>query len=505
MGSLDGQFGGGWRGRRTSAAAAVEPASKWSSPAATRTPTCRATAAGRSGTGGLGGGLDGASAVTAAAAAAPGTHGHGGGGGFGRGGTGFYRRRRWRRGGGGGGRSPGAGGGGGFGGGGGWGLGGGGGGGFGGGGAAPGSAASDGAPATAAGAADPGPARGGGGAGIGGAMFNIQGEVTVINSTIAGNSAAGGAAGRCRSGQGHGRGGLQHERRVHGHRIDVRENSASDHAATRSTTWSTTRPRRALAQATLRNTIVAHGDRRARGPRVRTGATTISFTARAAPTPRSASATSSRTPRRSRRDPHRSADHRRPPASGPRLERRPHPDDAAGEGSPALDAGSAFGLTTDQRGLAGPSTYPRRATSATPPTSERWRWAPSVRAATTAAASPASFGSNTLVTSRPPSGSGDAAACPWWCATATSSPSPAGCRAGGARRRSGSRPLNIAAKGRETVRLRLPRAIRRILIRRGRVTLRLTAKVRDPAGNSRRVSSARHGEAEGTGTPLTHC
>ena len=52
-------------------------------------------------------------------------------------------------------------------------------------------------PGYGAGAADPasGAGRfvGGGGAGMGGAILNLQGEVTVINSTIAWNSAAGGA------------------------------------------------------------------------------------------------------------------------------------------------------------------------------------------------------------------------------------------------------------------------------------------------------------------------
>ena len=186
------------------------------------------------GTGGVGGGQlafggDGAGS----GGWLPGAVGQTGGGGrFGRGGTGFNSKAAGGGGVGGGGGTPsvpGGGGGGGFGGGGGSGPGGGGGGGFGGGaGDGPAPAAT---PGYGAGAADPasgaGHFVGGGGAGMGGAIFNLQGEVTVINSTIAGNSAAGGAPQATRSGPGPGpgtrRGRLQPERRVHGHRIDVRQ------------------------------------------------------------------------------------------------------------------------------------------------------------------------------------------------------------------------------------------------------------------------------------------
>jgi hypothetical protein len=49
------------------------------------------------------------------------------------------------------------------------------------------------------------------------------------------------------------------------------------------------------------------------------------------------------------------------------------------------------------------------------------------------------------------------------------------------------RPLRLAANGSEAVRLTLPRLLHRRLERRRRLALRLTAIVRDPAGNVRTV------------------
>ncbi len=84
------------------------------------------------------------------------------------------------------------GGGGGFGGGGGWGIAGGGSGGFGGGAGGTGGSGFAGAPGFGGGAAQATPARGGGGAGFGGAVFTMQGTLTVRSSTFTQNSAIGG-------------------------------------------------------------------------------------------------------------------------------------------------------------------------------------------------------------------------------------------------------------------------------------------------------------------------
>jgi hypothetical protein len=51
-----------------------------------------------------------------------------------------------------------------------------------------------------------------------------------------------------------------------------------------------------------------------------------------------------------------------------------------------------------------------------------------------------------------------------------------------------AKSFNVAAKTRKTVKLKLPRALRRLLAREGKLSLRLTAKVKDPAGNSRTVT-----------------
>jgi Ca2+-binding RTX toxin-like protein len=52
----------------------------------------------------------------------------------------------------------------------------------------------------------------------------------------------------------------------------------------------------------------------------------------------------------------------------------------------------------------------------------------------------------------------------------------------------GGRRFRVGANARETVELKLPRALRRRLARKGRLSLRLTAKVGDPTGNSRTVA-----------------
>jgi hypothetical protein len=50
------------------------------------------------------------------------------------------------------------------------------------------------------------------------------------------------------------------------------------------------------------------------------------------------------------------------------------------------------------------------------------------------------------------------------------------------------RPFTVAAHARKTVKLDLPKTLRRSLKRKHRLSLRLTAKVRDPAGHRRTVA-----------------
>jgi hypothetical protein len=48
--------------------------------------------------------------------------------------------------------------------------------------------------------------------------------------------------------------------------------------------------------------------------------------------------------------------------------------------------------------------------------------------------------------------------------------------------------FSVGAKARKTVKLKLPAALQRELKRRGRVSLRLTVRVKDPAGTTRTVT-----------------
>ena len=50
-----------------------------------------------------------------------------------------------------------------------------------------------------------------------------------------------------------------------------------------------------------------------------------------------------------------------------------------------------------------------------------------------------------------------------------------------------SRSFSVGARARKTVRLGLPAALRRVLGRKHRLSLRLTATIADPAGNRRTV------------------
>jgi hypothetical protein len=321
-------------------------------------------------------------------------------------------------------------------------------------------------------------------------VFNMQGSVTVVNSTFVGNSATGGEPLDLPD-PGKGMGGAVFN--MSGSFVAVGSTFAQNSASDRGTTiynlvYDSLTER--LAQVTLRDTIVARG----------TGAPEDLV---------SDETDYNLLPERGKADAaigernivQTSAGREDGTISGTALTADPLLGPLAsnggftqtmlpGAGSPALDAGSAFGLTTDQRGLARPSDLPSIANfsdgadigavevqAPAPPAGP-----PAVPSA------PQAFGAKTLVTIRAAERIRRRSRLPvvvrnrnQFAVTGTLS----------GRRRSAkirSRPLNIAAKGRARLRLRLPRAIRRILIRRGRVTLRLTATVRDPASNRRKVT-----------------
>ena len=160
--------------------------------------------------------------------------------------------------------------------------------------------------------------------------------------------------------------------------------------------------------------------------------------------------------------------------------------------SPVIDQGSAFGLATDQRGLQRPFDFgsiPNAgdasdigAVELQPPGSE-----PSVLA----------FGSRTLVTLnlavrriprsgpikvRVRNGNGFAVAGKLWGQT-TKKVAASRLR----RIRLKAKALSVAANARRTIQLGLPKPLRKLLARKRKLTVRLIAKVRDPARNSRTV------------------
>jgi hypothetical protein len=165
---------------------------------------------------------------------------------------------------------------------------------------------------------------------------------------------------------------------------------------------------------------------------------------------------------------------------------------APSSASPVIDQGSAFGLATDQRGLPRPfdfASIPNAADSSDigavelqPPGSE-----PSTLA----------FGPKTLVTLdlavrriprrgpikvRVANRNGFAVTGKLWGETTKK------IAASRKRRvRLKAKAISVGDHSRKTVKLGLPKPLRKQLARKRRLTLRLIAKVRDPAGNTRTV------------------
>jgi hypothetical protein len=426
----------------------------------------------------------------------PGTSGNSGDGGdFGQGGTGFNSKAAGGGGVGGGGGSPavpGGGGGGGFGAGGGSGPGGGGGGGFGGGAAdGPAPAAT---PGYGGGAADADNSHfaGGGGAGMGGAIFNMQGRVTVINSTIAGNSAEGGAPQNLPN-PAQGLGGavfnLNGEFTAIGSTFD---NSATSHATSIYNLVYDHVDTRA-AQVTLRDTIVAHGGGGAPEDVVsERNNNVLSGSADAALGERDIVENSTG-------------------LTGGTLTGTPITDDPlleplannggptqtmlTGSGSPARDAGSPFGFSTDQRGLCRPFDIAGIANftdgtdiGAVEVGAQPCPGPPSSPPAGGSGGAVASFGSKTLITlSLAAKRIGRSGVVPIRVANRNAFAVKGRLGAKRKRARTKTKTFTVKAHARKTLKLKLPRSLRRLLVRKHRVTLRLSATVRDPSGHKRTV------------------
>ncbi len=456
----------------------------------------------RTATGGFGQGINGGMSGDGSGGGGSGTSSTpddgGAGGRFGSGGMGFGvdGGGGGGAGGGGGGASPGAGGGGGFGGGGGWGLHGGGSGGCGGGAATHGASGDPGAPGFGGGNAATGPNRGGGGAGLGGAIFNMQGSVTVTNSTFTGNSAEGGPP-QDLPDPGKGMGGALFN--MSGTVVVVGSTFALNSATHRGTSiynlvYDGNEER--LAKVTLRNTIVARGtgapedlvsDETDYNLPVDRGTADAAVGERNIVQAMAAREDGTITGTPLSADPLLGA-----LASNGGLTRTMAP----GNGSPALDAGAAYGLTIDQRGL-------RRTVDL--PTVVNFGDATDIGAVERQLPAPpggnqpvAAFGARTLVSLTIVHRVGPRG--PLRVIVRNRNTFPVRGRLGGrsakklrvgtGRRRVvrlRAKRLTVAAGSRKTIRLRLPRAVRRTLRRNRRIALRLTARVADPAGNVRTV------------------
>lgn len=377
------------------------------------------------------------------------------------------------------------GGGGGFGGGGGWGIAGGGSGGFGGGAGATGGTGSAGAPGFGGGAAQSGPARGGGGAGLGGAVFTMQGTLTVQSSTFTRNSAIGGdSAGSPDPGKGFGGAVFNLNGTFTATGSTFAANSATPNTVNveGSSIYNLGYDAATLrtAQTTLRNTIVDSGTGDAdlvsnestfitpanlgsanatlrRDDIVRTSVTvdggTITGTALTAD-----------------------------PLLGPLADNGgPTQTMVPGPTSPAIDAGSASGLRTDQRGLPRPTNL---------------REVPN-------ADDGADIGAVEIGVTLRRAKKGIQARGPVPVKVINANPFPiAGKLSGRSAKKivvtpgAGKKHVKLKAKNfavgaamTRTVRLKLPAPLRRLLATEGKVTLRLRAKVTDGSGATRTVTA----------------
>jgi hypothetical protein len=182
--------------------------------------------------------------------------------------------------------------------------------------------------------------------------------------------------------------------------------------------------------------------------------------------------------------------------------------------SPAIDASFAFALTTDQRGQPRPFDSPFAASArdgsdigavelqanevTSPPAAPPGDQLPTAGAS---AVADLAFGPRTLVTLRLRTARVSAdgrvtvvvANANRFAVHATLSGATAKAVAVGRKRRRVSlkaRTLDVAPAASKAITLRLPATLRRLLRRQGKLSVRLQAKLRDPAGNTRVVTKA---------------
>jgi hypothetical protein len=325
---------------------------------------------------------------------------------------------------------------------------------------------------------------GGGGAGMGGAIFNMQGRLTVRNSTLTANRAVGGTGNISHYGKGLG-GAVFNLSGTFTATASTFAGNTAAHGGASIYNLSYDGQTARNAQTTLRDTIVWGG----------TGPSDLASVETADMTPANQGdanaavgefdlvgsmqavemGTIGGTPL--------TAD----PQLGPLQNNGgPTPTMAPSGGSPVVDAGSAFALTTDQRGLGRPFDLGRVANAAD---------GSDIGAVELHA--PA-FGSTTLVTLRLAANRISARGPVPVRVTNRNAFDVGGTLSGrtskavaAAKRRRiklGAKAFTVAADSRKTVRLKLPRKLGRLLARRGKLSLRLSARLDDPAGNIRTVS-----------------
>jgi hypothetical protein len=391
------------------------------------------------------------------------------------------------------------------------------------------------APGFGGGAGTPSPTqRGGGGAGLGGAIFNMQARLEIRNSTFTGDTAVGGAADPAGN-PGQGMGGALFNLSGEAKEIDstfagttAAEGGASIYNLVYDASVS---PRQALA--TVRDTILADGtgpaDLVSDKPAAVVGGTN-SPAGQALASAGDFDLVETSAPRGG------GTIFGTPLSTDPQL--GPLQDNggltktlAPALSSPAVDAGSGQGLTTDQRGLSRPFDAPAVANAPGGDGSDIGAFErqggefppPPTTTGTGATGSTGGAsgggGATGATTLGPPGGPGAAFGDRTLVTLALRSKRLAGGRlavvvtnandfavqgaltaesaravAAAKRRkrvvRSASQAFSVAAGFKATVTVTLPVALRRLLARKHKLALRLRAQVRDPAGNARAVTQA---------------
>jgi hypothetical protein len=315
----------------------------------------------------------------------------------------------------------------------------------------------------------------GGGAGLGGAVFTMQGRLTIRTSTLAGNSAIGGAGAVPDPAKGIGGAVFNLNGTVAADGSTIAANTADfDGAGIYNLVFDGAVDR--TAETTLRSTIVDGA-----GAALVSSKPPTVFVAANRGTARADVGDHNLVRRAAVRDAGALAGTARdadPQLGALRANGGPTATLTPAPSSPAIDAGTALGLTTDQRGLTRTVDQPGRpnAVDGTDIGAVELAPLPLPPAAT------ARFGTRTRVTLRlarkrigrrlpvrVTNGNGFAVR-------------------GRLAAKGGARRFMVAAGGRATVHLRLSRALARRLAHRGRIAVRVRATLTDPAGGTRIVA-----------------